>query len=87
LNEAPTLGKGEVIAITFEVLGLELPMFMEVQTDPSPNATYLLLGTGNRICANVQPSITKHEVFLIGVHSGLVAVPGCLHRDQQLLIE
>jgi hypothetical protein len=58
LKEAPTLQKGEIIAITFEVLGLELPMFMDVKTDPSPKATSLLLGTGNRISVNVQPSIT-----------------------------
>jgi hypothetical protein len=55
LNEAPPLRNAEII---FEVLGLELPMFMEVQTDPSPKATFLLLGTENGICASVQPSIT-----------------------------
>jgi hypothetical protein len=44
--------------ITFEVLGLELPMLMEVQTGPSPKATSILAGTKNRIGANVQPSIT-----------------------------
>jgi hypothetical protein len=33
LDEAPMLGKGEVIAITLEVLRLEIPMFMEIQTD------------------------------------------------------
>jgi hypothetical protein len=30
LNEAPPLGKRDLIAIVLEVVGLELPMFMEV---------------------------------------------------------
>jgi hypothetical protein len=85
LNEAPPLRKGEIIAITFEVVGLKLPMLMEVQTDPSPKATPILLGAGNGIVPNMQPSITKYEVLLVGVHAGLMAVPLC--RGQQGLIE
>jgi hypothetical protein len=57
LNEAPLFRKGDIIAITFKVVGLELLMLMEVQKDPSPKATSLLLGTKNGIGANVQPSI------------------------------
>jgi hypothetical protein len=30
LNEAPPLGKGDIIVIALEVIGLELPMLMEV---------------------------------------------------------
>jgi hypothetical protein len=40
--------------ITLKVVGLELPMLMEVQQDPPPKATALLLGTENGINANVQ---------------------------------
>jgi hypothetical protein len=49
---------GDIIAITFKVAGLELPMLMEVQKDPLPKATTLLLGTRNGISANMEPSIT-----------------------------
>jgi hypothetical protein len=57
LNEAPPLGKRDLIAIALEVVGLELPMFMEVHQDPPPKVTSLLLGTGDGIGANMQPSI------------------------------
>jgi hypothetical protein len=57
LNEAPSLRKGDIIAIAFEVVGLELPMLMEVQKDPPPKLTSLLLGTIDGIGANMQPSI------------------------------
>jgi hypothetical protein len=81
------LGKGEIIAITLAVLGLEFPMFMEIQNHPSTKPTSLLLGTGNMIHANIQPTITKHEVFLVGVCSGTVAMSGCLCCGQQCLLE
>jgi hypothetical protein len=57
LNEAPLLLERDLIAITLKVVRLKLPMLMEVHKDPSPKATSLLLGTGNGIGANVQPSI------------------------------
>jgi hypothetical protein len=57
LNEAPPLQKGDIIAIALEVVGLELPMLMEVQKDPPPKLTLLLLGTVDGISANMQPSI------------------------------
>jgi hypothetical protein len=66
---------------------LKIPMLKEVQTDHSPKATSLLLGTGNGIGAIVQPSITQHEVLLVGVGAGPVAVSGCLCCGQQGLIE
>jgi hypothetical protein len=85
LNEAPPLRKGEINVITFEVVRFELHMLMEVQIDPSPKATSLLLGAGNGIGANMQPSITKHEVLLVGVCASSMVVS--LHRGQQGLIE
>jgi hypothetical protein len=87
LNEASSLQNGDIIAITFKVVGLEPPMLMEVQNDSSPKAASLLLGIGNGIGANMQPSIKKHEVLLVGVRVGPGAVPGCLHRGQQVLIK
>jgi hypothetical protein len=60
-------------------------MLMDVQTDPLPKATSLLLGVGNGIGANAQPSITKHEVLLVGVRAGPMVLPLCC--GQQGLIE
>jgi hypothetical protein len=49
-------------------------MIMEIQADPPPKLPSLLLGTINRIRPNIQPSITKHEVFLFHVCSSPVAM-------------
>jgi hypothetical protein len=87
LNEAQPLLERDLIAITLKVVGLELSMLMEVHKHPLPKATTLLLGTGNGIGTNVQPSIAYHEVLLVGVGISPVAVPGRLRCGQQGLIE
>jgi hypothetical protein len=63
-------------------------MFMERQLDPSPKAIFLLLRPGNRIRYNIQPSLAKHEVLLVGVCTRLVDVQALgLHCGKQNLIE
>jgi hypothetical protein len=66
LNEAPLLRKGDIIAIALEVTGLELPMLMEVQKDPPPKLTSLLLDTVDRIGANMhQASHSMRSSLLV----------------------
>jgi hypothetical protein len=45
---------------------------MEVYADPPPK-THPFCSAWNRVCADVEPGLAKHEVLLVGVCARLVA--------------